>query len=259
MIKFFNIIRRYINKKLLPNFIFFNNIDKNNISQIKNMIIWLMCTKKKKFICKICESCINFKKNINYDFYNIKNINEDISNQILEKIFFFINTKPIFSENKVIFFFINTKNTYIINFIEKNIKNKPIYIFLISNEIKIDIKNNNLLLNTRKKCISVSITVIKMMYYNLMKLSYYKMFNNLINLNKVIIVDSLIFFFKIYLKKNYLKKYKILMNEKIINRIALKDISYLIILLTKYKKILILNKNLNIFILINFILEYINY
>lgn len=259
MIKFFNIIRRYLNKNLLPNFIFFNNINKNNISEIKNTIIWLMCTKKKKFICKNCESCINFKKNKNYDFYKIKNIKDDVSNEILEKIVFFLNTKPIFSENKVIFIFINSKNKYIINFIEKNIKNKPIYIILISNENNIDIKNNTLLLNNKKKGISVSITVIKIMYYNLMKLSYYKMFNNIINLDKIIIIDSLIFFFKIYLKQNYSKKYKILMNEIIMTKIVLKDTLSLVILLNKYKKIMLLNKNLNIFILINFLLEHINY
>jgi len=250
MINFFNSLQKRFNKNLLPHFIYFDNKNNYNINEIKNIIIWLMCVTKKKFICKCCDSCINFKKNKNYDFYEINDINES-----LDKIKFFLNTKPIFSKIKVIFFHFNIKNSNIINFIENNIKDKPIYIFLLLKENELEIKNNNLTLKVKS---NISITIIKIMYNSLMYLNNYKLYSNIINLDKKTIIHSLIFFFKIYLKNNNLKKYTILMNKKIIHKMADKNIIDIIILLKKYEKIFLFNKNLNIFILINFLLEYLN-
>ncbi len=253
MINFFNIIKKRFNKKLLPNFIHFNNTNNHNITEIKNIIIWLMCVQKKNFICKYCESCVNFKKNKNYDFYEIKNINESS-----DKIKVFLNTKPIFSKIKVILFHFNIKSSNIINFIENNIKDKPIYIFLLLKENELEIKNNNLTLNVKKDKSKISITIIKIMYNSLMHINNYKLYTNIINLDKKIIIHSLIFFLKIYLKNNNSKKYKILMNKKITYKIADKNIIDIIILLKKYEKIFLFNKNLNTFILIDFLLEYFN-
>ncbi|CAB3976393.1 hypothetical protein [Candidatus Azoamicus ciliaticola] len=249
--KIFRTIKFYFYKNNLPRIISIYNLNKNDFFKIKNIAIWLMCTKKKEFICKKCKSCIRFKKNINYDYFEL--VNNEIF--ILEK---FIKNKPIFSNIKVVFLFLNNKSKNIIKFLENNVENNNTYFLLFLNNKNLKINNLSLIFYVKNKVNLISIKVIKFIYYKFLNKKFSFKPTNFLNIDKVIIIDSLIFFFKIYLYNFSLKKNRILINNEIKKKLIKKNTFFILNVLEKYKKNTFKNNNLNIFLLINFIIEYIN-
>lgn len=249
--KIFRTIKFYFYKNNLPRIISIYNLNKNDFLKIKHIAIWLMCTEKKEFICKKCKSCIRFKKNINYDYFEL--VNNEIF--MLEK---FIKNKPIFSNIKVVFLFLNNKSKNVIKFLENNVENNNTYFLLFLNNKYLKINNLSLNFCVKNKDNLISIKVIKFIYYKFLnkKISFIPI--NFLNIDKVIIIDSLIFFFKIYLYNFSFKKNRVLINNEIKKKLIKKNTFFILDVLEKYKKHTFKNNNLNIFLLINFIIEYIN-
>jgi hypothetical protein len=249
--KIFRTVKFYFYKNNLPKIISIYNSSGNDYLKIKKIAIWLMCTEKKEFICKKCKSCIRFKKNTNYDYFELAN--NDIF--ILEK---FLKNKPIFSNIKIVFLFLNNKNKNIIKFLENNIENNNVYFLLFFNNKYLNINNLSLSFSVKNKDHIISINVIKFIYYKFLNKKFNFKVINFLNIDKIIIIDSLIFFFKIYLYNFSFKKNKILINNEIKKKLIKKNTFFILNVLKKYKKNTFKNNNLNIFLLINFIVEYIN-
>ncbi|HIH2762894.1 MAG TPA: hypothetical protein ACYCDA_00970 [Candidatus Azoamicus sp.] len=253
---FFKIIRLCFYKNKLPKIISFYNLNKKNLKKIKNIAIWLMCTNKAKLICKECKSCTSFKKNVNYDYYElIEHNNENIKDYICNLDNFF-KTKPIFSNFKVIFLSLCIKNKHIIKFLEEKFENKNIYFLFYFNDIFPETNYITLNFNGNEKFL-ISITAIKLIYYKLLNKTTNISFSNIFYLNKILVINSIMFLIKINLYYFFKKKNKILINKKIKEKIIKKNAFFLLIFLEKYKKILFKNDNLNTYLLMNFIIEYI--
>lgn len=255
--KHFKTIRQFFFNKKLPKFIFFNNLKKTQFSYVKKIAIWLMCNKKELLICKKCNSCTNFKKKSNYDYYEIiENKEQDLKNKILI-LENFIKTKPIHSDTKVIFLSISLKDNNITNLIKKIHEYTKIYFFFVSCDDFTDLKKNCLTFDLKKNNSSISINIVKKIY-NCIAHNEYSFFLKYLDLSKIIIVNSLIFFLFIYSPFNYLKRNKILMNYNIKTKLSSEKVLFLLRFLFKYKIVLLKNDNLNIFYMLNFVINCIN-
>lgn len=249
--KIFSTIRFYFYKSNLPRIISIYNSNKNDYLKLKNIAVWLMCAAKNENICKKCKSCTRFKKNTNYDYFELEN--DELF--ILEK---FIKKKPIFSDIKVAFLILNNKNKNIIKLLENNVENNNTYFFLFFYNTYLKINNLSLTFCFKNKGYSISINLIKFLYYKILNKKFSFKSMNFFTTDKIIIIDSLIFFFKIYSYKFFLKKNKILMNNEIKKKMVKKNTCFILNVLEKYKKNTFKNNNLNIFLLINFVIAYIN-
>lgn len=253
---FFKIIRIYFYKNKLPKIISFYNLNKINLDDIRNIAIWLMCIKKNKSICKKCKSCISFKKKINYDYYESMEYSTD--EQHISNLDKFLKITPIFSNIKVAFLSLCIENQNIIKLLEEKLKNQHTYILYYFNNNLLETNNSALNFNNKKKKL-ISINIIKIIYSKLLNKTNNVNNTNTFFLNKFLVIDSIIFFIKINLYYFYFKKKsKILINKQIKEKITKKNIFFILNFLEKYKKILIDNNNLNIILLINFIIDYIN-
>lgn len=253
--KYFKKIRNYFSNGNLPKFIFFNNLKETQFYYIKKIAIWLMCNKKELLICKKCNSCINFKRQLNYDYYEIiENNEEDFKNKILN-LDNFLKTKPIYSDIKIIFLSLTSKNKNFIKIIEKISNDKKIYFLFSHYDDFINLKTNYLIFNFKKTNFLISINIVKKIYNCIANKDHKNIFLKKIDLTKTIIINSLIFFLIIYLPYNDFKKNKILMNSNVKKQMPKKKVLFLLNFLYKYKKVLSKNDNLNIFLIINFVIN----
>lgn len=253
---FFKIIRIYFYKNRLPRIISFYNLNKNNLNDVRNIAIWLMCLEKNKLICKKCKSCASFKKNINYDYYESLEYNTD--EQHISNLDKFFKITPIFSNIKVAFLYLCVENQNILKSLEEKLKNQHTYILYCFNNSLLEINNSALNFNNKKKNL-ISINIVKLMYSKILNKTNNVNNTNVFFFNKFLVIDSIIFFIQINLYYFYFKKKsKILMNKQIKEKMLKKNVFFILNLLEKYKKILTENNNLNILLLINFIIDYIN-
>lgn len=230
-LKVFKKIKNLFHNKKLPYLIFFIHKNNYNLSFLRKISIWILCSRKNTSICKKCLSCTNFKTNNNQDYYELtnKNINIEFLYEILE-------TSPIQSKYKIIILNLEKDNTYFLKLIFKKIEKKNnIFIFFVSNiNANSLIEYDCLIFNIDSSSSGISLIILKFL------LSFFKDRKknnfNFYNLDKILIINSFIYFF--YKKKHLVKK------------------NFFLKILISYKKLLNENYNLNIKILINFILNY---
>jgi DNA polymerase III gamma/tau subunit len=189
-----------LKKDIKKNFFLINN-NKSNIFLIKKIFVWMLCKKRKeKKICRKCNSCINFLKNNHCDYIEIIIDNDTVLNSnLIEKN---IKIRPIISKIKVFLFFFNVEKEFLIKKIIylTSKMNNIISIIIIKDKYKLS-KN------------AISFKIIKYLYKLFSDNNEYNIYKTEINnMDKTIILNSIIFFLKEFFSKTKVNnnKHKVL-------------------------------------------------